>query len=929
MKSRRPSVILLPCHSLDDFPVYHKGDDAAGLLSGWTALWHPQLLAATGELPTWHRIDSPPAEVHDQLIVVPQVAYGNLATGFAARVQEAGGKLLRATGDRDTLIAAALEFVEPDRPLADDVVADFLALGYCYLQVQLLTRHMRYSSNLDLIHFGQQVVAAAHAALAEDGPTMRDRLQRCFDLLTEEREHYYPVDVRLIDLVVLPPFDSAERLSPQLDETHAVNLLAPAGNWQGWMNGPDGPKYREAFERGRWQAVGGEDAERRTPLLGPETLLAGLVRGRAEYERLIGVAPKVFGRRRFGLHWAYPQVLLRSGIVGALHATLDDGRFPEGLQLKTRWEGSDRGVIDAFARVPQDASLAETYLKFAIRIGEMLDSDHAAAMALVRWPGKPLPFFRDLLRVAHYCGALGRFVSFESFLREHRDPGITDRFLSDQYRSPYLQQAVIRGESDPLSNSTRYWSNAHQVAAISGLELLRETLEGRRDAATAIDVDRLQALTDDAEESADGSRSAAKTVAQSLDTAASRTAAAFGRSGKGRGWLVLNPTGSVRRTGIRLPLDAPLPAVTRPIYAADRAADGIDVVVDVPAMGYVWIPAEGKGSAPMSGPPLGEEFILRNEFFETTIDRASGGIRTYHHYDVRANRLSQQLAIRLGDGETPYTRMQADSIETLRLNRACGEIESRGRLVTLDDRTVGTFRQRFRILRGSRILEIEGEVTSDEPLKSDPWKSYVCQRLVWRDQAADCWRDSSQVRVAAGPKRVEAPGYFEIEFEPRRTTLLTGGLTFHRRPESHHLDSLLKVRGETTTEFRFGLALDVPHGSHLAQHFRTPPIVVADVPCPPQGSTGWLFHVDARNVLATRWQGLTDEQGRTVGYRVRLLETLGRPAKVRLASAREAVSGAKVDFVGDRREACETTDGKVLVEMVPNEFVEVEVRWQG
>ena len=48
----RESYILLPCHSLEDFPLHHEGDDAAGLLAAWTALWHPALLAATGAGPS-------------------------------------------------------------------------------------------------------------------------------------------------------------------------------------------------------------------------------------------------------------------------------------------------------------------------------------------------------------------------------------------------------------------------------------------------------------------------------------------------------------------------------------------------------------------------------------------------------------------------------------------------------------------------------------------------------------------------------------------------------------------------------------------------------------------------------------------------------------------------------------------------------------
>ncbi len=44
----RETCILLPCHSLEDFPMHHEGADADGLLAAWTALWHPALLAQTG-----------------------------------------------------------------------------------------------------------------------------------------------------------------------------------------------------------------------------------------------------------------------------------------------------------------------------------------------------------------------------------------------------------------------------------------------------------------------------------------------------------------------------------------------------------------------------------------------------------------------------------------------------------------------------------------------------------------------------------------------------------------------------------------------------------------------------------------------------------------------------------------------------------------
>ena len=194
-------------------------------------------------------------------------------------------------------------------------------------------------------------------------------------------------------------------------------------------------------------------------------MLANLRQGKQLFEDAVGEPPRIFARRRFGLSWAYPQLLRSLGYQGAVHSTLDDGRFPEGLHLKTTWEGNDGAAIDAFARIPFDASLPETYLTLAIKLGEMLDSDHAAGICLVHWPGIPCPWFEDLARVHEYCGALGKFVDFETFFRETNDSGIADRFQADQYRSPFLQQAIVTKQADPLSRQVDYWKS-HYLSLI-------------------------------------------------------------------------------------------------------------------------------------------------------------------------------------------------------------------------------------------------------------------------------------------------------------------------------------------------------------------------------------------------------------------------------------------------------------------------------
>src|SRR5580704_13932311 len=87
-------VVLLPCHSLDDFPFHHEGSDADGLLAACSGLWHPALLAETGKAPTWQRVDSPPTDVAGWLIVVPEVAAGQLPVGYLTQAREAGGTVV-------------------------------------------------------------------------------------------------------------------------------------------------------------------------------------------------------------------------------------------------------------------------------------------------------------------------------------------------------------------------------------------------------------------------------------------------------------------------------------------------------------------------------------------------------------------------------------------------------------------------------------------------------------------------------------------------------------------------------------------------------------------------------------------------------------------------------------------------------------------
>src|SRR5205085_4250328 len=95
-------------------------------------------------------------------------------------------------------------------------------------QIELLTRQMRYASNLDETYFKSTAVAAAVAAMEGNEDLAREKLSACFSVLAEERDHYYPVDAFVLDLNLTAPTTLGESLRTELARTSPTNVLITA-----------------------------------------------------------------------------------------------------------------------------------------------------------------------------------------------------------------------------------------------------------------------------------------------------------------------------------------------------------------------------------------------------------------------------------------------------------------------------------------------------------------------------------------------------------------------------------------------------------------------------------------------------------------------------------------------------------------------------
>lgn len=944
-------IVLLPCHSLEDFPTHHEGDDAAGLLAAWTALWHPALIAQAGRMPSWQRADAPPESLTDKLIVVPGLSQSQLPSGFLERAESDAACVIQAEQNRERIIQTALAGLELSPPPAVEAwTPDFLALGYCFLQVELLTRKLRYSSNLDEIHFQNQVVAAAGAVMQGQADEARSRLSASFDLLAMERDHYYPGEAYVLDITMLAATTLGESLRSQLSQPTTCNLML-SGQLLARMVREE-PQTLEllqaALREDRAGLIGGEYQERRGVLLSCETLLTQLREGLARYQEILGRRPRIFGRQRFGLTPLLPQILTKLGFDAALHASFEKGVVPEGSQAKVRWEGCDGSPLTAIARPPLDAAKPQTFLALGVKLGEAMDMDHIATVCLAHWPGTPSPWYEDLRRVSGYCSALGRFITMDEYFRTTDYPVNQDRFGYDQYRSPYLSQAVAGNQPDPISTVVRDWRRRAAAEAAQSLAAMAVLARGtdvriQKDDAEAAVREPPDLLTqiDLADEGAEAAELDAVTTS-TLQRSLARLADALPRAEAetAGGYLLANPHSFVRRVGLEVESLRGLPAKGRPVYSASAADATTQLVVDVPPLGFAWVaPGPAAGQAKQAAAPLAEACVLQNEFFMAQIDPATGGLRAIHEYNARRNRLSQQLALRFGppprssrgddaaEADRAYSSMVADAIETTVATPTLGEIVARGRLLDRQGRPLAHYRQTYRLWRGSRVLLLDTELEPEQACTGDPWNCYYGIRFAWANEAAELYRSANLTRQPVKGQRFEAPLYVEIDDGGTRTAILTGGLPFHRRHGLRMLDSLLIVSGERCRRFQLGIGVELKNPLHEALHLITPPPVLAQTAAPPRAANfGWLFHIDARNVAATHWEAIVEDQ-RTVGFRARLLETQGRQSQAHLQCFRPVNTARKVNFLGETLSTCPVENGVVQFQLTAHEWAAIEARW--
>ena len=439
-------VFLLPDYELEGYPrELAAADKAARLLSGWVGLWHPSLLLGVGKIPRWHQASRLPTQLDAIVFVLPPISAQAISPNARQQIAAAGGLVVEPEASWRSFQARLFDLIprlQPP-PLAEQLASEFAALGYAYLQVQLLTRQLRYTSNLDITNFEEQVLKAAEAVAAGQEQSARDWLQACFDSLGQERDRYYSNDVHLLDLTLRAKTTLGASLQRQLEDPQPTTLISPANLLRqlAAQSAAAWEPLRQRLADGSLGLAGGLDHEGPLPLAPLESAIRALRRGPEAYQQLGLEPPRVFARLSFGLQADSAALLKRFGYQGALLLAFTGGRYPQASQPKISWEAHDGSRLPALACEPLDASDPSTFLALGWPVGEALDRQHVPTLVMAHWPGGGCEYFELLKIVTARTPALGRWCLVDQYFETTESPYHHQRLESDSFAYNWLSES--------------------------------------------------------------------------------------------------------------------------------------------------------------------------------------------------------------------------------------------------------------------------------------------------------------------------------------------------------------------------------------------------------------------------------------------------------------------------------------------------------
>jgi hypothetical protein len=535
-----------------------------------------------------------------------------------------------------------------------------------------------------------------------------------FERICETKECYYPISSYLLDLTLVVQSTLGEPFRRLLLGRDSVNVFLPSLllDLLPEIDSFTFEVLKSATASGKVDFVV-DDVSEVPLLLFPILEVADkILQGVSIYRERLGISPVIYGRHRVGFAPFLPQILKLAGFKGVLYFSPFDGWYlKQQNQSKMIWRGTDGTKIDALIRYPMKCTTNKEFFDFADNYSNLINSDSVPTGVFASFPvdkNKKIKtetaeksdtdnycnnnpdvedvyeledpdWCADLHRVSNFTSQLGEFVKLESYFASTSQTGSEESIPVENY---------ITGEPSDIPFWQKIYRDSLTRTVVSAFGTVSQLLNQKKS-----DKSDLGSV---------------RNSVSAFISAAGLCRAEGAVRNRRCGIAIFNAWNFGRRVFIDVSDWSSLPAVISPIVFAGENEGKKELVVDVPPLGYVVIPAPEKLQdnnsfaatesknitqqnqanqanqiSPQKSQPLKNQsvtepdspksrwnifrrlfgkkskpllisesedkkaFFLQNEFFVAKVDSDTGMLRSLLTGNYRYNRLSQQLGFRL------------------------------------------------------------------------------------------------------------------------------------------------------------------------------------------------------------------------------------------------------------------------------------------
>lgn len=910
------SPYRLPTHH----QVYLNEDEMGAWLNAIICLWHPAILWGTDSPP---RVDS--AYEHEQpkagrMYVLPETPPQFLPDDWDDRLHAIGAIRLPAHSTREATWSSFYEkitesaqkpetqeyFNKPEilqlLELPEEAVQPFYGLGFGYMMIDTLFEAMDHDKLLDLAGFWSDIQLGIQTLLDKaPAEETENHLKNAAQKLLSAREVLYSVNIHLLDL-----WDLTEQTAGcpplALATGNPLSILCNAKTLEQLpadLLTTISSKMDEAIQPPILEVIGGIYRDREDGILPVESQLWNLRHGREVTKRLLKTNVEVLARKQSASHPQTPCYVQQTGFRRAFLSSFDGATTPSYRATIVNWTSPDGKSIDAFTRVPSSTAKAETFFNLVHTLHQSISQDSAPTVSIIHDRETVQPFYADWLALSKLGPVLGEWSTFTRYFSDAMAGEYVGVSNADDFFIDYLEQRVNARRADVVSGFARHARERRQLDAAYAFAAINRVM-----AAAPFEGDPAQQLA--ALHALENTRETAGVdgiIGQEYPEIAKNTtywakwltSRLQSRSAENQpGYMVLNPCMFTRRVTLELDkANGHLP-ITDPLKAAQTDADQTRVVVEVPPLGFAWIPATGNPAPAKPRVRMADGHTIRNEFLEAEIDEATGGIKAIRDVKTRSSRIGMQLVF------NPGSRSECRGVQITKNGAALGEITSTGVLFNEANEEIAEFKLRLRAWLTRPMIDVKIDITPKMKPTGYPWHSYYGARFAWRDERAAIVRGVNGAAMRTDHNRPMSADFVDIRLGRFGTTIVTGGLPFHQRQGSRMLDVILVPECEETASFELGLALDREYPMQAAFGFVSPVSVIPTTKGPPHvGPLGWLFQVDSPNLLLLGLRPTADGKRSMIAT---FLETSGvHGGTANLICVRDPISATMID--GDDQQA--------------------------